>query len=91
MKFKFYKNQLKIFIKFGKCLLFHTPVLRCISYQDTLASMLSTYTKSGNPHSKNSKEFSEYLRGNNFVGKNFRHQIFSSLAQTFVTFYRRKF
>ena len=32
-----------------------------------------------------------YLRGKNFVGKNFRRQKFSSLAQNFVTFYRRKF
>ena len=32
-----------------------------------------------------------YLRGKNVVGKNFRRQKFSSLAQNFVTFYRRKF
>ena len=31
------------------------------------------------------------LEAKNFVGKNFRRQKFSSLAQNFVTFYRRKF
>ena len=36
-----------------------TPLYKLSRY---IASILSTYTKSGNGHSKNSKEFSEYIR-----------------------------
>ena len=35
-----------------------TPLYKLSRY---IASILSTYTKSGNGHSKNSKEFSEYI------------------------------